>query len=145
MSRFPSAGGSTCCGLRGICVVIGTAAILALTAEAVVADPGRDGPRQMGPRGRNRADVYTWVPPPEELYDGSYGRGRVYFYGKDHMEVPGVVAVNRPPYVCDLDRQVFRDKQAFVAHLRTTHRDRLGERPDPSFVVRDGQVHFTGR
>jgi hypothetical protein len=61
------------------------------------------------------------------------------------MEIPGVVAVNRPPYVCDLDEQVFGDKQAFAAHLRAVHGDRLLERPAPSFVIVDGQVHYTGQ
>jgi len=126
-------------------VAAGMAVIVALAADIVAADPGRASPHQGGPHGRGQPRVYTWVPPPDAVYDGSYNRGRVYFYGKDRMEVPGVVAVNRPPYVCDLDGRVFRDKEAFVAHLRTTHVDRLQERPDPSFVVLDGQVHFTGR
>lgn len=131
--------------MPGTLVAVGAVAMVVLAADIGVADPGRDGPRQAGPNGRNRVDVYTWVPPPDGLYDTSSAGGRVYFYGKDRMEVPGVVAVNRPPYVCDLDRQVFRDKQTFVAHLRTMHGDRLADRPDPAFVVRNGQVHFTGR
>lgn len=134
----------SCCS-RYALVAVGTTVIVALAADIVAAEPGKPSPHQRGPHGRGRAGVYTWVPPPDAVYDGSYGRDGVYFYGKDRMEVPGVVAVNRPPYVCDLDGRVFRDKGAFVAHLRTTHVDRLQERPDPSFVVRDGQVHFTGR
>jgi hypothetical protein len=124
---------------------VGLAVAAVLGAHIAAADPGKGGPRQEGPRSGNDPKVYTWVPPPDPVYDGTYGDGGVYFYGKDRMEVPGVVAVNRPPYVCDLDRQVFRDKQSFVAHLRRSHGDRLAESRDPSFVVHDGQVHFTGR
>jgi hypothetical protein len=128
---------------HGLCLVgVGLAVVAILGADFTAADPGRGGPRQDGRRSSGDPKVYTWVPPPEGVYDGSYGHGGVYFYGKDRMEVPGVVAVNRPPYVCDLDRQAFRDKQSFVAHLRRTHGDRLAERPD--FIVHDGQVHFTG-
>ena len=130
---------------RGAVVSVSSAVAMALAVSLVAADPGGPGPVHGRGRGRGQPDVFTWVPPPEMPYDGGYGRGRVYFYGKDRLDVPGVVAVNRPPYVCDLDERTFADKQAFVAHLRSAHPDRLAERPEPSFVIVDGQVHFTGR
>lgn len=84
--------------------------------------------------------MYTYVPPPEGLYESP----TVSFYGKKRIEVPGAVAVNRPPYVCDLDRRTFRAKEPFVAHLWAAHGSQLDRSSQP-FVVHQGQVHFVAR
>jgi hypothetical protein len=94
-------------------------------------------------RCRDRSDcedtrVHVVVPPPAPLE-----RRGLYFYGKERVEVPGIVSINRRPYVCDVDHRTFRDKQTFVAHLRVDHAADFRRSADP-FVIRDGQVHFPG-
>jgi hypothetical protein len=66
-----------------------------------------------------------------------------YFDRRDHHLVPGTVTINKAPYVCDPDGKRFRDRDEFVAHLRTVHRTPPGAIAD-RIVVRDGVVHFIG-
>ena len=69
---------------------------------------------------------------------------RLHFFGRrDHHVVPGTVTINAMPYACDLDGQHFRERDAFVAHLRTVHRAGVERIPD-RLVVKDGIVHFIG-
>ena len=95
-----------------------------------------------GASDRQGADPYVYVPvpPPAEPYRDP----GVQFFGRNRVEVPGAVTVNAAPYICDLDRRTFDDKQSFVAHLKAAHGSALSEAADP-FVVDAGQVHFTGR
>jgi len=64
-----------------------------------------------------------------------------YFDGRAHHTVPGTVTINEPPYRCDLDGRPFTDRDAFVAHLQSTHRMAVDDIPE-RLVVRDGVVHF---
>jgi hypothetical protein len=69
---------------------------------------------------------------------------RLHWFGRrGHHLVPGTVTIDREPYRCDVDGQRFRQEDAFVAHLRTTHRMPQARIPD-ALVVRDGLVHFAG-
>ena len=67
----------------------------------------------------------------------------VFPFGGSHHTVPGVVAVNRPPYVCVPHRRAFHDRADFVAHLRVRHGLRDDEIP-ASVVVGRGQVRYIG-
>ena len=94
-----------------------------------------------GPPGRrhdNDVRVYTYVPPPPDLYESQ----APYFYGRARIEVPGAVTLNTAPYACSLDGATFPDKASFVAHLQTRHRGELSASPDPFVVGTDGQVRF---
>jgi hypothetical protein len=70
---------------------------------------------------------------------------RLHYFGRRHHHlVPGTVIIGQAPYVCDPDGERFEDRDAFVAHLRTTHG--VGPADIPDFLlVRDGRVHFIGR
>lgn len=69
---------------------------------------------------------------------------RLHYFGRRHHHlVPGTVTINRAPYVCDLDAKRFRERDDFVAHLRTVHRTPANAIPD-RLLVRDGVVHFVG-
>lgn len=119
--------------------VLLVAAVRGIGVPAATAEPS--GAPLDGERHGDSTRVYTEVPPPTNVYDGA---GGVSFYGKSRIEIPGAVAVNKPPYVCDLDRGEFDAKEAFVAHLQTAHGSQL-EEGARSFVVHEGQVHFVGR
>jgi hypothetical protein len=83
---------------------------------------------------RPRVDAIVPVPPTEHQ--------RLHYFGRRHHHlVPGTVTINRPPYACDRDGKVFRDEDAFVAHVRTAHHTPAERIPD-LIVVRDGRVHF---
>ena len=89
------------------------------------------------PRTRTDLDVIVPVPP--------YEHERLHYFGKrDHAAVPNTVTINAPPYECDVDHLVFRQRDDFVAHLRTAH-DVAGNQIAGSVVVIDGRVHFVGR
>jgi hypothetical protein len=64
-----------------------------------------------------------------------------YFDRRQHHPVPGTVTINKAPYVCDLDDKRFRERDEFVAHVRTAHRTPANKIAD-HLVVRDGVVHF---
>jgi hypothetical protein len=100
------------------------AALLLLAASPCVAG---DGPRP---------DIGVVIPVEPQEHE------RLHFFGRRHHHVvPGTVTINVPPYVCDRDRRTFRDRDRFVAHLRTAH----GVRPEDvhdAVVVVDGQVRF---
>jgi hypothetical protein len=67
-----------------------------------------------------------------------------WFDGRPHGLVPRVIAVNRKPYVCDVDGKKHTTEDAFLYHLRRAHKlswNDIGER----LVVHDGQVHYVGR
>lgn len=94
-----------------------------------------------GPAANDRHDrgrVFTYVPPPPDLYH----RREPYFYGRERIEVPGAVTVNTPPYACSLDGRTFPDRATFVTHLKTEHRAVLAGSRDPFVVAEDGQVRF---
>jgi hypothetical protein len=120
-------------------LVSGTAllAVVTLGAAGVGAEPGRG-----VAIGRGRADrgteVYTYVPPPPDLYE----RREPYFYGRERIEIPGALTVNTPPYACSLDGRTFGDRSGFAMHLKTEHRSALEASLDPFVVGEDGQVRF---
>jgi hypothetical protein len=66
-----------------------------------------------------------------------------YFDRRQHHPLPGTVTINKAPWVCDLDGKRYRDRDEFIAHVRTAHRTRANEIAD-RIVVRDGVVHFVG-
>jgi hypothetical protein len=102
----------------------------ALLAAAVV--PTAAGDRTPAPR----LDVIVPVDP--------YEHERLHWFGRrDHHLVPGTVTINGAAYHCDLDRQRFTKRDAFIAHLRTAHRTAPERIPD-LLIVRDGRVHFIG-
>jgi len=70
--------------------------------------------------------------------------GVTFPFGGAHHEVPGVVAVNRPPYYCEVHAHAFRERSAFLAHLRRRHHLAEGE-ARPNLVVDDGQVRYVGK
>ncbi len=89
-------------------------------------------------RPKTRADVDVIVPVPP------FEHQRLHYFGRrDHHLVPGTVTINGAPYVCDLDRRRFSDRDRFVAHLRTAHHAAPERIPD-QLVVLDGRVHFVG-
>jgi hypothetical protein len=107
--------------MRGILLLAAVAVAVAVGAEDRVRDRGV------------RPEVFIPIdpnPPPMQYF----GRG-------DHHVVPGTVTINRAPYRCDLDKRTFTDREAFVAHLRTSHRVATEDIPD-RLVVLDGVVHF---
>lgn len=70
--------------------------------------------------------------------------GVVFPFGGSHHQVPGVVAVNRPPYYCVPHARGFRARAAFVEHLRTRHH--LSDADIPQAVlVAGGQVRYVGK
>ena len=69
--------------------------------------------------------------------------GVVFPFGGSHHQVPGVVAVDRAPYVCMPHHLAFHDRAAFVAHLRRRHG--LDDADIPRAVlVQGGQVRYVG-
>jgi hypothetical protein len=120
-------------------VAVVTLAALAF-ALAVEADAG-DGQR----RGRRAAavgrDVATelFVEVPLDAPSSHV----VFPFGGSHHAVPGVVAVNRPPYYCAPHTRGFRERADFIAHLRTRHG--VEDRDVPAAVlVQRGQVRYLG-
>ena len=86
--------------------------------------------------GRRRPDVDVFVPIPPE------GHERLYWSdGRPHHLVPGTVSINGKPYVCDLDGRRFKDGDALVVHVVSSHRIPAAEIRE-GIVVRDGVVHF---
>jgi len=90
-----------------------------------------------GERGSG-ADVDVIVPVVPEEHERLH-----YFDRRPHHPVPGTVTINKAPYVCDLDAKKFRERDEFVAHVRTAHRTRANDIAD-RILVRDGVVHFVG-
>jgi hypothetical protein len=122
-----------------VLVVVTLLVLIGATGRAAAEPDSTRGsvPGRRAHPGPHQAKVYTYVPPPEEIY----GRQGPYFYGKERIEVPGTVAVNKPPYVCDLDEKTFKAKAAFLGHLQVKHGGLLRRNRAP-FVVYEGQVHF---
>ena len=86
-----------------------------------------------------RPDVEAIVPVPPYEHD------RLHWYdGRLHHLAPGTVTINGKPYVCDLHRRAFGDRDRFVAHLRIEHHLAPAQIPD-TLVIRDGEVHFAGK
>jgi len=85
---------------------------------------------------RRNVDVDAVIPVPPYEHDRLH-----YFDGRPHHLVPGTVSINRSPYVCDIDRDRFRNRDDFIAHLRRAHHMAPEDIP-PRLVVQDGQVHF---
>ena len=85
---------------------------------------------------RTNLDLAIPVPPVEHE--------RLHFFapGERHL-VPGTVTIDKAPYECDLDHVTFRDREQFVAHLRSAHHVPAAHIPD-TLVVVDGRVHFVG-
>jgi hypothetical protein len=110
-------------------VMFGTAGVGAEPGKGLAIGHGR---RDGG------TDVYTYVPPPPDLYE----RREPYFYGRERIEIPGALTVNKPPYACSLDGRTFQDRSAFATHLKTEHRSALETSFDPFVVAEDGQVRF---
>jgi hypothetical protein len=70
--------------------------------------------------------------------------GVVFPFGGSHHQVPGVVAVNRAPYYCVPHARAFRERAAFVAHLRVHHGLSDGDIPK-AVLVAGGQVRYVGK
>jgi len=87
---------------------------------------------------RPRTDIEAIIPIPPTEHERLH-----YFDRKPHHVVPGTVTINADPYVCDVDAQRFRDRDAFVAHVRTAHGTPPGQIAD-RLIVREGRVHFIG-
>jgi hypothetical protein len=84
-----------------------------------------------------RPDLFITVPlepPPSTV---------VFPFGGSHHTVPGVVAVNRAPYVCVAHARTFRERADFVTHLRIRHGLSDDEIPR-SVLVGGGQVRYVG-
>jgi hypothetical protein len=115
-------------------VPLDVAALAAAVAIGVAAtDAGADPWRRRGPW----TDLFVEVPLGDHSTDVVFPRGGA------HPRVPGVVAVNRAPYVCAPHARDFRDRSAFVAHLRTRHG--LGDDDIPrALLVDGGQVRYLG-
>ena len=67
-----------------------------------------------------------------------------FFDGRDHHLVPGTVSIDGRPYVCDPDRKTFRDRDEFVAHIRSAHRVDPRDIYD-RIAVYGGKAHFIKR
>jgi len=81
------------------------------------------------------SDIAVIVPllPSELSADArTYGRG-----------VPNTVTINGAPYICDVDDERFGERDAFVAHLRMTHRVPAESIPG-RLVLLEGRVHYIG-
>jgi len=87
--------------------------------------------------GRRSADVDVVVP------IAPHDPGVQWFGRRDHHAVPGTVTINDPPYRCDVEGTSFRDRENFVAHIRSVHHTPPGKIAD-HLVVEDGRVHFIG-
>ncbi len=98
----------------------------------LVAAVGHAEPRRFGP------DLDVFIPIEPEEHERLYFRSP-----RKRNPIPGTVTINRPPYVCDLDRETFTDRERFAAHLVEKHRVPWDQIGDLLFVV-DGQVHFGG-
>ena len=104
------------------------ALLVLLASLATAADP---------PRPRTDLDVIVPVPP--------YEHERLHYFGKrDHAAVPNAVTINAAPYECDAHHLAFREREEFVAHLRSAH-DVAADQIADAVVVIDGRVHFVGR
>jgi len=116
-------------------------ATLMLVLAAVISSAADDSPSAGTSPGnssaRPRVDAVVPIPPTEHE--------RVYYFGRpDHHLVPGTVTIDADPYICDAHRLRFKDRDDFVAHLRTAH----GLPPEAipeQLQVRDGRVHFVGK
>jgi hypothetical protein len=98
--------------------------------------PGTQGNGAGTPQLRTNLDLVVPVPPVEHE--------RLHFFAPgDRHVVPGTVTINRAPYECDLDHVTFREREQFVAHLRSAHHMPVDRIPD-TLVVIDGRVHFVG-
>jgi hypothetical protein len=106
-------------------------ALVLVLAAATFADAGDVG------GGVARPDLFVAVP----LESDS---GKVVFpFGGSHHTLPGVVAVNRPPFVCVSHATAFRDRSDFVTHLRTRH----GLSDDEirrGVIAGHGQIRYVG-
>ncbi|MEB2285475.1 MAG: hypothetical protein OZ922_12430 [Myxococcales bacterium] len=107
-------------------------ALLGVLAMAAAAHAG--GPR--GWHGNPRTDLFIDVPLD---YDT-----RVEFpFGGSHHTVPGAVSINKAPYYCAPHQQSFRERAAFVEHLRVRHGLGADEIPG-AVMVRGNQVRYVG-
>jgi len=87
---------------------------------------------------RARTDLFIEVP-----LDGA-SPGVVFPFGGSHHQVPGVVTIDRAPYVCEVHRRAFHDRAAFVAHLRRRHALTDADIPR-AVLVEGGQVRYVGK
>jgi hypothetical protein len=125
--------------------VLGLAA--AVVVATVAAADMHTGPRTGGP-----------PPPPPSAGPGAPGQPQLWLdvpvdpYEHERMYwkrrspkdyVPAAIAVDRDPYVCDLDRQSFADADRFAAHLRTKHGVPY-EHIRAVLVEVDGVYHYAG-
>lgn len=122
----------------GRCPPLHTTAACALIAALLLPGTGSSaGDPRLQSRRRLRALPYVFIP-----LDPTRQQP-LYFFGGRATSLPGVVSVDRPPYVCDVDGKTFTDGQRFVAHLHLAHQLPLASVPQ-AVIVYDGQVHFAG-
>lgn len=109
---------------------------LALAVPGAAGEPPPPPDAAVDAARRPNVDAVVPIPP--------YEHERLHWFGRRHHHlVPGTVTINRRPYVCDLDGRRFRERDDFVAHLRTAHRLAAADIPE-RLQVRDGVVHFIG-
>ncbi len=103
----------------------GIVLLVVATCPALAEDRGR----------RSGLDIVVPVDPRphEDVY---------WFGGTSHHAVPGTVAIDRDPYVCDLDGGRFRSSEALVAHAVGRHGVAAADIGDRLVAV-DGVLHFT--
>src|SRR5262249_26512594 len=85
---------------------------------------------------RGVPNVDVWIPVDPGPHENVY-----WFDGRTHHGAPGTVTINRPGYICDLDRRAFSRREDFVDHLQRKHKVPPDHVAD-SLVTFDGQVHF---
>jgi hypothetical protein len=104
--------------------------VVALFALVVAASASAANPM------KPRLDVVVPVDP--------YEHERLHYFGRrSDLPVPNAVTIDGAAYACDVHTLRFRDRDGFVAHLRTAHRAALERLPELLSVV-DGRVHYVG-
>jgi len=136
---------------RGL--IIGLVLVAATTAAAdMQTSPRAGGPPvppapgtpSMGPGGAGGGPgggaPGVWLDVPIDPYEHE----RMYWKRRSPKDyVPGAIAIDRAPYVCDIDQRSFSDADRFAAHLRIDHGVPY-ERIRDVLVEVDGVYHYAG-
>ena len=130
MPRSPST-------VRALCVALALVVVGAVDGR-VRAQPAPAAPDAVRRGHGGNTDLFVEVP-----LDAP-SPGVVFPFGGSHHQVPGVVAVNRAPYYCVPHARGFRERAAFVEHLRTRHHLQDADIPQ-AVLVAGGQVRYVGK
>jgi len=114
---------------------LASALLLAVVAVAPASGEDANPDRKPAPS-RGVPNVDVWIPVDPGPHENVY-----WFDGRTHHGAPGTVTINRPGYICDLDRRAFSRREDFVDHLQRKHKVPPDHVAD-SLVTIDGQVHF---